>query len=160
MDIPATIAARYFCFASVRHPWDRAVSLWAYCLAHGGPDLTFAEFIHDWQFTAGWFYGKSQTDFLGEVRLDALVRVETLRSDVMTLPPIQAAIREGAKLRPLPRMNATRHPPWQQVVTPELRQVLADRWPDDLALWEAAGNTPCPSRSTRTASTGASRVSW
>jgi len=142
--IPAS-ASGFFTFASVRHPYARAVSLWAHSQAapgrsQGVPTIDFGQFVRDWLPTAVWFYSRGQAEYFDGLSLDGLVRAEHLEADLLGLRPIRAAIDEGADLEPIPRLNTTGHPPSESVVTPELADKLAERWPGDLTLWEAAGN--------------------
>lgn len=77
-------AESYFSFASVRNPFDRAVSLWAHSqsprsfVADGTYPMSFEEFILEYQPQAIWFYRLSQSEMLAPIHLDTVVRVDHL----------------------------------------------------------------------------------
>ncbi len=73
--------------------------------------MSFEEFVLVHQPRAGWFYSMSQSEFLAPLRLDALVRFESLEEDLLALPPIAEAVRAGEELEPLAWLNRTRHRP-------------------------------------------------
>lgn len=134
-------AEGYFTFASVRNPFDRAVSLWAHSQsgssfqADNTYPMAFDEFVLDYQPRATWFYRLSQSELLAPVRLDAVVRFDHLEEDLHQLPPITAAAQAGAVLEPLPQFNETSHPPWQEICTPELVARLVYLWFGDFELY-------------------------
>jgi hypothetical protein len=129
-------ARDYFTFASVREPVARAVSLWAHSQAPaarecGIPQMTFRQFVLEYQPKATWFYRAGLCELLAGVRLDAVVRVEYLTVDLFRLPPV---VTSGAILEPLPRMNALQHAdPWV-VADTELAEVIYSRWRGDTSL--------------------------
>lgn len=131
-------ARGYFVFASIRNPFDRAVSLWAHSQTQPSLQaddcypMSFDEFVLEYQPRASWFYRVSQSELLAPVRLDAVVRFDRLEEDLHRLPPIAAAVEGGTPLEPLPRLNETSHPPWQELCTPRLAEVIAYRWAEDL----------------------------
>jgi len=67
-------ARGYVVFASVRNPFDRAVSLWAHSqtqpslMADDCWPMSFEEFVLEYQPQAGWFYSMSQSELLAPVR--------------------------------------------------------------------------------------------
>lgn len=97
----------YYQFATVRHPYARALSLWGmlqkdalrlpqvvepYCREHGiGPDLSFEEFV-DFLVRAetgpsgNVFYHWTCHDYLKDQRVTALLRMEQLNQDFVRLP--------------------------------------------------------------------------
>lgn len=85
--------------------------------------MSFEEFVLDYQPCATWFYRLSQSELLPPVRLDAVLRFDNLKQDLYRLPPIAAAIRRSEALEPLPWLNQTSHPPWQELCTPRLAAV-------------------------------------
>jgi len=136
-------AQGYFIFASTRSPLDRAVSLWAHSqtqpslMADDCYPMSFEEFVLEYQPRASWFYRMSQSALLAPVRLDGIVRFDRLEEDLPRLPPIAAALRAGASLEPLPRLNETSHRPWRELCTPWLSDVITYRWGADLDLCRA-----------------------
>lgn len=130
----------YFKFASIRDPFDRCVSLWRHSqsrtsLAAGdAPEMTFSQFVFDWQDSASYFYRCSQRQLLGSVQLDAIVRFEHLEQDLFRLPFIAAA----QNLEPLPMKNRNpvhRLQTWASLRTGTLEAVIRYRWGDDLAAF-------------------------
>jgi len=127
-------------FASVRNPFDRAVSLWAHSqtqpslMADDCWPMSFEEFVLEYQPRASWFYRLSQSELLAPVRLDAMVRFDHLREDLHRLPPIAAALRAGEVLEPLRWLNKTSHRPWRELYTASLAEMVGYRWRLDLDL--------------------------
>jgi len=124
-----------------RDPLDREVSLWAHSQSprtrevEKTPELTFAEFVMDWQPSAIWFYNRPQAWWVRQMpRVDHVIRFNQLLPDVKAFLPIAAAIAGGHFLRPMPRLNATRHKPWREYYTPAIKRVVRERFSED--LWE------------------------
>ncbi len=140
MDAP-TEAAEYFTFASIRHPLDRCVSLWAHSQrpSDRAPRMGFREFVLSYQKHCIWWYRDSMSKIFRDVRIDAYVRFDRLEADLFSLPPVVACIATGQSLEPLPSLNGTTHPPWREVVTADLEAVIRERWAEDwtLADWDA-----------------------
>ena len=97
--------------------------------------MDFGEFVLEYQPQASWFYRLSQSELLAPARLDAVVRFDRLKEDLHRLSPIAAAVQVSEVLEPLLRLNETSHPPWQELCTAQLAEVMAYRWAPDLALW-------------------------
>lgn len=146
----------YFRFASIRHPLDREVSLWAHSQSRasreqGTPALTFCEFVA-WQPTASWFYRTGQAEILRGVRLDAVVRFDRLAEDLAGLPPIAPLILGYPGFEPLERLNCQgEQPPWRThyEAHPGLAEAVAERFAADVDLYrrwnggEKAEGNPC-----------------
>lgn len=131
-------ALEYFTFASVREPLDRCVSLWRHYSEHahdraGLPDLTFAEFVHEFP-QLPWLYRTSQAEILSGVRLDAVIRYHRLEADLRRL---QIFYGYWHLLPPIPKMNDSQdRPPMEALYTPELESAVRRWWADDVALWQ------------------------
>jgi len=133
----------YFHFASVRNPFDRAVSLWRHSQVSGPwedppvPRMDFPQFVQ-WIARAGrgrWFYSRGQAEHLAGVRWDALVRVEHLSVDLsQRVTPIRRLLVVGEYLEALPRLNTTEHRDWPEYYSEDTAQAILEFWGDDFAL--------------------------
>lgn len=126
-------ARSFFKFASVRNPYDRAVSLWKFSqITEPGktPDVpaldTFTEFL-DWMPSELTFYSVTQSQVVGETMLDAIVRFEELRS-VRELPPITPF---KDQLEELPHLNKTDRECWSEYYTPQLIEKVRAHFAED-----------------------------
>lgn len=129
----------YFTFSVVRNPYARAVSLWysttvnpdnrRYCYrAIGTTDFTtFLRYLLTRPVAlVKRHLDRNQTDWLAPVRLDAVLRLESLGTALRGLPfwPPGTALE-------LPQLNASVGcPTWQSVMTAE-RITLINRWAND-----------------------------
>ena len=117
------------------------MSLWAHSQAEtsrnkdGTPELSFAEFVVDYQPAAPPFYSASQAWWLRHLsRIDHVIRFDRLLADVLGFPPIRSAIAGGHFLRSMPRLNATQHKPWREYYTPDLERIVLERFEKDFAI--------------------------
>lgn len=148
----ATLAAQedVFRFTFVRNPLDRLVSCYAQKIVlyarrlqlplhfwrYGrlfNPEMSFAEFVEavasvpdrlaDPHFRSQhtFFYDK------GTAMVDFIGKFEQLSTDWQKLS-------QQTGLGPLPHYNRSPHPPYAQMYTPELVQLAAQRYADDIAL--------------------------
>ena len=139
-DIPEPLPGDYTVAFSWRNPLDREVSLWAHSQSEtprkkdGTPELSFAEFVIDYQPAAPPFYSASQAWSFGRLpRIDHVIRFDRLLADVLGFPPIRSAIAGGHYLRPMPRLNASQHKPWREYYTPELERIVRERFKQDFS---------------------------
>jgi hypothetical protein len=105
--------ANYFRWTVWREPLDRAVSLWSHLNGdlrrHGWTEIGIHPFA--WLLAGGAlkpFYQRTQADWLGANRIDLFVRFDQLPGSLLEVP---FALPPGA----MPQVNATQHPPWQEV---------------------------------------------
>ena len=119
--------SEYYRFATVRHPLDRAVSLWMHSQRGGRdgglPEMTFTEFV-DWLPNAPPFYSAPQVDYLTNARIDSLVYCEALEAELLRLPPLAGI--DG--LDSIPRLNGTSHHPWWTYYTPEIETAVREHF--------------------------------
>jgi hypothetical protein len=123
----------YFTFATVRHPYPRAVSLWLHFVndrrARVEPtaDATtwpFSRFVDDVLIerrTGPDFYQKACHEWLDPVgRVDAILKAEELAAAVARLGIVRGPFT-------LPRLNGIARDPWESYYTPE-RRALVRLW--------------------------------
>jgi hypothetical protein len=129
---------RYFAFGFVRNPWDWQVSLYHWTLAH--PE----HFQHDFVRQLGgfdpyirWRVEKEvrleQTFFAdaeGRLLVDYVGRIETLQDD---FAEICRSI--GLPAVTLPHANASRPRDYRTFYTDETRELVAQTFADDIALF-------------------------
>jgi hypothetical protein len=152
----------YFKFAFVRNPWDRLVSWWEmirrntaqrrpmngfqrYVIERAS---TFEEFVRncdtDFQDSDGskWIF-RNQVDYLsdasGHLLVDFVGRFESLPRDFAVV-----AARLGLPSLALPHVNPSPRADYLPYYSPELRQLVAQRYPRDIAAfgYEFGAATP------------------
>ena len=131
----APAGPEYYRFATVRHPFDRTVSLWRHSQIGGIKDgglsaMSFAEFIA-WVPDAPRFYSAPQADYLADAQIDSLVYYEALEADLLRLPFLAGLLN----LDPIPIRNPTRHDPWYTYYTPELDAAVREHFQVDFDLY-------------------------
>ena len=112
----------YEWFASVRNPWDRMVSAWAFTT---GRRVGFDEFMDSHLRPP---YRNPQTDWLRDTEGKRLVytvcRYETLAKDFAHVCP---------RAHPLTRLNQSEHEPYQHYYTSKTRETVAALFAADIA---------------------------
>jgi hypothetical protein len=115
----------YFTFASVRNPFHRALSGWVYFELQKNPSPRKKP-IEQWVVTP-WF--KPMVECLSEVRVDAVVHVESLKEDLMSLPFVQRDIE-------LPCLNCSDYEPATQFVfSPQLADIIRCKYRKDFEMF-------------------------
>lgn len=151
--LPAEARRDLIWFGTVRNPWARFVSLWYFfryghapghplrtrvgirCyeqLKHWGDILTCAKNLDAvnygiWRPLVFWLTEGEGND--RRLVVDKLLRTERLNKDWRRLA---AHVRLPSRRWQLPWTNRMKHPPWRDVYTPELRQVVAEHYKDDI----------------------------
>jgi hypothetical protein len=144
----------YFRFGFVRNPWDRLVSWWEMIqrnAAQGRPmngfqryvlerARTFEEFIHncndDYPDADGskWIF-RNQVDYLtdanGTVMVDYVGQFERLHADFAIV-----ANRLGLGNVSIPHVNRSVHAPYTEYYSPQLRDVVGERYSRDIAAFD------------------------
>ena len=126
----------YFTFAIARNPYDLLVSFWTYKMENPfHPD--YVNVARLGSFTA-WAEqhvrqpGMAQTCFThdetGNQLVDDVGRFEDLGSDFATI-----AAKLGGDVGELRHENASSRRPSDDMITPQLREIVADAWSDDFA---------------------------
>jgi len=122
-------ASGYFVFATVRNPYDRAVSLWRHSQMSGRkrgcPELpTFSAFLN-WLSAEGpappgreVFYTMRLSDRIPPTA--TALPIERL-SSVCLLSPFRTL---DDQLAPLPRLNRTRHRPWGEYYNDDAESMI------------------------------------
>lgn len=140
---------RYFKFAFVRNPWDRALSAYKY-LKGGGWNATdrrwaeanlagvgsFEQFVHEWLNEHTWrqhIHFRPQYDFVtdssGRLVLDYLGYLETLPADFAHIAG-QLGIRTT-----LQHTNVTERSDYRTVYTPAMRDIVGRLYQRDADLF-------------------------
>ena len=130
----------YLSWGFVRHPCDRLLSWYSAACQHRPrwPDVeacdSFEAFVLrlvDWPKRPAML---SQTTMLcwpdGRIAVDFLGRFERLESDWLTI-----CLRLGIPWTQLPRLNASKHPPWQSVFTESMLAVVGTIYADDFGVF-------------------------
>jgi hypothetical protein len=129
----------YFSFAVVRNPWDWMVSRYHYTLkdkrhpAHQRVSRMkgFTEYML-WRCTPEHI-GPSQKDFVfspdGHSIVNFIIRYENLAQDFN-----EVCIRIGVEAA-LPRINVTKHRPYQELYTPDLVDLVRRTFAADIELF-------------------------
>ena len=90
-------------------------------------EIPIEEFIHERQRGMHCFWARSISTWVRAVPWTHILRQDTLEAD------LAAFLGEEIKL---PRRNRTRHKPWEALLTKELRDIVMERWGDDIQLYE------------------------
>ena len=118
-------------FAVVRNPWDRVVSLWAFWNTNYPQEYvnfeTFVNNLHTYKFgKEAWFnFAEPQKSWIPS-GVTYLLKYETLEED---FKQIQAYCECE---EPLPLLNKTEHGEYQAYYTPELWDVVANIFREDI----------------------------
>lgn len=130
---------RYTKFAFVRNPFDRFVSYCAFMSRGKGfmetQPLRFMKWVVREQRPVDHLLYQPQhgvvTGADGRLELDVVGRTETMQASYDAI-----CARIGLATRPLERVNASRHRPWQEYYDRELRDLVADVYRRDLELFD------------------------
>lgn len=152
----------YFSFAFVRNPWDRMVSwyamieeakknlsffrrfrknpfrseLWNYAINHSHDFESFLEnctaTIFDLGCNKSFIFNQSDylTDSQGNIVVDFIGRFENLAADTD-----HVFEKLGIVSARLPKLNQSQHSHYSQWYTPKTRQLIAERFAKDIALF-------------------------
>jgi chondroitin 4-sulfotransferase 11 len=138
--VPVAVWSESYKFAFVRNPWDRLVSWYHMCMQVPTPN-PFSVYIRQHAPTFGDFVTKSTTgvaarttrnqldyvtDDNGEVIVDFIGRYEALQADLGTVGE-----RLGIAVE-LPHLNRSSHRDYREYYTDETRDIVAERFADDL----------------------------
>lgn len=151
-ELPAAIFDRYYKFAFVRNPWDWQVSMYHFILnepTHIKHSLvkSFGSFERylDWVVETPNPYAKGATKFQkdvitdgkGRLLVDFIGHYETLTQDFA-----QVCRRLNITVQ-LPHINRTNHRDYRTYYTERTRQLVADHFVADIALFGYTfGNRP------------------
>ena len=128
----------YFKFAFVRNPWDRFVSFCAFISRATGqfeqnPHGFMVQMIHSPPPLQQMLYQPQSAlliDADGRLAMDFVGHVETMERDYKS-------ICERLKLQsqPLEQVNRSRHRPYVDYYTPQLRDLIATRYRQDIEMF-------------------------
>ena len=126
---PEENLAEYKCFGLVRNPWARAISCYLWFVQKNGNEgidpehfLWFLGEINMMSCTAAMSFG-GQRVVNGVISFDNLEEGFARLKHEVGLP----------KNLELPHINTTRHKPYHEHYTPEMREAVATRYQDDIA---------------------------
>lgn len=133
----------YFTFATVRHPFPRAVSLWCHFVrdrraridptASTTGNWPFARFVEEVlieETTGPPFYQKTCHEWLDSMsRMDAILKAEELERTLPRLGLVRGPIR-------LPRRNGIARDPWPTYYNPELLAMVRQWAAEDFERYE------------------------
>lgn len=137
----------YFKFAFVRNPWDRMVSLWAYCKKRNIKPVADTDFKECIVNLEGLFckvpqryYSNSQrkinllypqyhfiSDWYGNNILDFIGRFENLQEDFNTI-----CDKIGISQQQLPYKNKSKHKHYTEYYDDETKQIVAEKYAKDI----------------------------
>lgn len=126
--------ANYHVFTVVRNPFDRMVSIYFYHQQREGKGegtkQGFARYVEEYDaIHRNPHWRKNQYEWIsdnGQMCVDTILRFETLAKDF-------AQLCEKLKLSAkLPHTNKSRHRPYREYYTPELRRIIEKRFRCDL----------------------------
>jgi hypothetical protein len=137
--MPVEIFDRYFKFAFVRNPWDRLVSEYEFLLrkpTHGRHARVkklggFKQFIQMQIPRRNAYQINMLCDRQGTLLMDFVGKVENLQSDWRTV-----CERIGIEHQSLPHINVTQHRHFQDYYDDESRQLVAQHWSREIALFD------------------------
>ncbi len=117
-------------FVVVRNPYDRLVSGWAYNTNGAVPFLEWLTAPETWDVGVGLDFKRvPQTAWAW--RCNRIVRFERLLDE---WPSVCDGL--GIPFRDLPHHNAREHAHYRDVICPEARVIIEDRFRPDLMRWE------------------------
>jgi len=137
---PAEVWSEFFTFCFVRNPWDKMVSSWAYHTSEnyngvetravpGIKEMSFHDYVYA---TSHRYYWRQQTSYLKHpktgVPIDFVGRFERFEQDVRDL------CRRLGLQREIPHMNRSEHTSYSDYYDAGLRDVVASRFSEDIAL--------------------------
>ena len=128
---------QFYKFAFVRNPWDLLVSYYAYIQKKEdhhrrkkvSPMSDFSAYL-DYEISRNKaFQYKMICNEKKEIQVDFVGRFESLASDFDKI-----ADHLGIEAS-LPHINTSKHRPYQEAYTPELRDRVAEHWKDDIEIF-------------------------
>lgn len=135
---PTLLHEQFTSFAFVRNPFDQLASFWTYKMENPfHPDYAHIRRLGSFDQWVRWFSDKPRArqsafthDDNGNQLVDFIGRYENLEHDFA-----QIASTLDLPTTELPRRNTSDHPPWQQMFTDDLCDLVVDRWARDFALF-------------------------
>jgi len=135
------LARDYFSWGFVRHPCDRLVSVYYSACQHGGPHPRtqsyggFADFVYRLEeCMPELIHIRPQIEFLcdrtGKILVDFIGRFERLQQDWA-----QVCRQIGVPVLPLPRHNGSSHPPWRELYSRELLEIVRAFYATDFSVF-------------------------
>ena len=129
---------RYFKFAFVRNPWDRFISFCAFISRATGrfeddPHGFMARMIHSPPPLQQMLYQPQAallTDQDGRLAMDFVGRVEDMEQDYQRI-----CQHLQLEARPLEQVNSSRHRPYVDYYSPQLRDVVAEKYQQDIEMF-------------------------
>jgi len=140
--VPHDKMDRIFKFTIVRNPWDRLVSAYSYLITRrrgrrqGYSKWPFEKFVKKVVLSRGlsadlhWAAQYPNAYFEGEQFVDFVGRFENLDSDWKYI-----CRQIGCKQTRLPRKNSSSHAHYSESYTPELKELVAELYADDIELF-------------------------
>ena len=122
---------KYFKFAFIRNPWDRAVSHWKYAVKDWGFKENFSSFLDIVLRDASKMITFNQLDWItnkkNEVKVDFIGRFENLQEDFDKI-----CDKIGVPKQQLSHRNASKHKHYTEYYNKETIQIVAESYAEDI----------------------------